>query len=533
MFSIHYTLYPQTGRTRKCSIVQEEDLDEDEAECERDDSSLNRRGSRSEGRINITVQDRLAESVRIKKDAGVITPSSPIINSTTSTTTATATPAPPVSAPARSIFDGICNVKILKPGDMDPNRLKLRKFTPLQLDNKCPQPEIDLTSTDEVDSINSIDECDRIKFLVDSATVQLPSGLQSTQPSVVVPPKFKTMPSPTRANTILPGALCLNEIFEEATDIGSSDTSATATPRLISRHTAFTNARSGSGGSHRRTKFHKSRTTSCSSSDDDDSESRKKRAHKMVDSTKPFVMQRRDSNDDSSDSQDPNPTCGGGGGGSGAIQTTVTVQISASNGSSDGGSAMDTSNAQETTAGRQRGMHGFRRHRTSRCRNNEIRLRESQSLNRITEVQDEDRLLTTSIQHANRSPALSTGAIEQTTERSASPSIASAQSINTQPPAIVSKPKSFGARLLAGFKRNTNHDSKQSNGKAVDDSKSKYNNNNDGGNKVPSSNGKQHTISTVDATNNPINWIKNSKPPLRVKAQQRFKNLKCLVDIFS
>lgn len=253
----------------------------------------------------------------------------------------------------------------------------------------------------------------------------------------------------------------------------------------------------------------------------------------MVDTTKPFPMQRRDSNDDSSDSQDPNPTCGGG---SGAIQTTVTVQISTSNGSSgDSGSAMDTSNqGQETTAGRQRGLHGFRRHRTSRCRNNEIRLRESQSLNRITEVQDEDRLLTTSIQHANRSPALSTGAIEQTTERSASPSIASAQSINAQPLSIVSKPKSFGARLLAGFKRNTNQEGKQSsNGKAVDDSKGKCNNNNDGGTKVPSSNGKQHTISAADTTNNPINWIKNSKPPLRVKAQQRFKNLKCLVDIFS
>lgn len=488
---------------------------------------MNRRGSRSEGRINITVQDRLAESVRLKKDAAVIAPSSPIH-------TAVTAPSTQPSPPARSIFDGICNVKILKPSDMDPNRLgKMRKFTPLQLENKPASNEIELKSTDEVDSIPSIDECDRIKFLVDSATVQLPAG--STQPSVIVAPKFKTMPSPTRNNNTILGLSGLNEIYEEGTDLGSSDTSATATPRLINRHTAFTAARSGSAGSHRRTKFHKSRTTSCSSSDDDDSESRKKRAHKMVDSTKPFPMQRRDSNDDSSDSQDPNPSCGGGGG-SGAIQTTVTVQIStSSNGSGDGSSAMDTSNqAQETTAGRQRGMHGFRRHRTSRCRNNEIRLRESQSLNRITEVQDEDRLLTTSIQHANRSPALSTGAIEQTTERSASPSIASAQSITTQPLPVVSKPKSFGARLLAGFKRNTNHESKQSNGKTVDESKSKYNNNNDGsGNKVPSSNGKQHAFSAVDATNNPINWIKNSKPPLRVKAQQRFKNLKCLVDIFS
>lgn len=504
-------------------------MDEDEADGERDDSSLNRRGSRSEGRINITVQDRLAESERLKKDGAIK------VATATSNTTSTVP-----SAPARSIFEGISNVKVLKPSDMDTNRLgRMRilgpKFTPLPTESMAtaiPKPA-DLrldTSIDEVDQIGKIDDCDRIKFLVDAATVQLPS---STQPSVAVPPKFKTMPSPTRANTILPGAMCLNEIFEEGTDIGSSDTSATATPRLMSRHTAFTNARA-SGGSHRRAKFHKSRTTSCSSSDDDDSESRKKRAHKMVDSTKPFPAQRRDSNDDSSDSQEPNPTCGGG---SGTIQT-VTVHITASNGSSDGGAggsgatAMETAGqSTDTASGRQRSLHGFRRHRTGRCRNNEIRLRESQSLNRITEVQDEDRLLSTSTQHPNRSPALSTGAIEQNIERSASPSIASAQSIIAPQP-IISKPKSFGARLLAGFKRNTNSDGKQStNTKATHDTKTKHNNNNDASKKVPC-NGKQRTIAAVESAN-PISWIKNSKPPLRVKAQQRFKNLKCLVDIFS
>lgn len=450
------------------------------------------------------------------------------------------------SAPARSIFEGICNVKVLKPGDMDPNRLGKRvlgaKLQPLPLDALAARiPGLtDATTelaTDAIKTLKTVDDCDPIKFLTDAATVQLPF----VSPAAVAAPvvaKHKTLPSPTRANTILPNAMCLNEIFEEGTDIGSSDTSATATPRLIGRHTAnFTAGRTGSG---RRAKFHKSRTTSCSSSDDDDSESRKKRAHKIVvDASKPFAgVQRRDSNDDSSDSQDPNPTCGG----AASTMQTVTVHMATSNGSGGGGSAGGGSSAggsgADAAAGdssgvtamdqaqdhtsRQRSMHGFRRHRTSRCRN-EIRLRESKSLNRITEVQDEDRLLTISTQHANRSPALSTGAIEP--ERSTSPSIASAQSIAQPAPAcVVPKPKSFGARLLAGFKRTP------SDGKA--EHKSRAAGNNAAGNKVPCNGKPAHTIAAVDATN-PISWIKNSKPPLRVKAQQRFKNLKCLVDIFS
>lgn len=60
------------GRNRKCSIVQEEEDDEDDvtgAGHEELSTPLNRRGSRSEGRINVTVQDRIAESERLKQEA--------------------------------------------------------------------------------------------------------------------------------------------------------------------------------------------------------------------------------------------------------------------------------------------------------------------------------------------------------------------------------------------------------------------------------------------------------------------------------
>lgn len=147
------------------------------------------------------------------------------------------------------------------------------------------------------------------KVLTDSSTIQIPittsSGDNHQDANII--PKYKTMPSPTRPTIILsgPGTRELNEIFEEGTDVGSSDTSATTTPRPIIRSSHFTCRNSSGTTPQRKTKFHKTRTPSCSSSDasDDDSESRKKRAHKIADVSKPLQSQRRDSHDDSSDSQ--------------------------------------------------------------------------------------------------------------------------------------------------------------------------------------------------------------------------------------
>lgn len=377
---------------------------------------LNRRGSRSEGRINITVQDRLAETERLKKECAA-------------KIVATAV------APTRSVFDGICGVTILTSGDSDPKdklgriRPSMQRptdFRPKTADSvlkstKQPQqiPSISATGACEeyscsrveddhtnrsnsmdhsYDALNRCRENDPVstKFLTDASTISIPISLnQST--AVIGPPKYKTMPSPTRANTILPGANCLNEIFEEGTDIGSSDTSATTTPRPVARHTTFTNNRSGAstnatssaagGSAQRRSKFHKTRTASCSSSDDDDSENRKKRAHKIVDSTKPFQQQRRDSHDDSSDSQDPSNATGGSGTNSNSSQCvgqfadTPSTEQSQVNNTNEG-----------NTNGKQKSgqVAGFRRHRAGRRRAGETRLRESQSLNRITEVQESE-----------------------------------------------------------------------------------------------------------------------------------------------
>lgn len=499
---------------------------------------MNRRGSKSEGRINITVQDRLAETERLKKECAAKTIAAAI-------------------APTRSLFDGICNVKVLTADDMDPNRLgRIRPLRqkPHPIDFQVnrndvefqtiiepPSPNLSkVQSKQDIESqngehgmksdktINCGNNIIETKFLVDSSTITLPITTQTAN-SLVNSPKYKTMPSPTRANTILPGAMSLNEIFEEGTDVGSSDTSTTTTPRPVVKHTHFTNPRNTSQSSthaHRRSKFNKSRTASCSSSDDDDSENRKKRAHKIVDSTKPFPSQRRDSNDDSSDSQDPgNPTCGA----SGSSSTTFSVMISSESTTNEQTNDNTGQTGESTTNGRQqKGMPGFRRHRTGRRRTGETRLRESQSLNRITEVQESELPVINSIQNSNRSPAtLSTSAIDQSNPQSPTTSTHS-----TVTPATTHKPHKlgFGARLLQGFKKSETISKSHDTILKSNEPKNKHHNNNNNQKNTWHANGNH--ISSAESTET-LNWIKHSKPPLRVKAHQRLKNLKCLVDIFS
>lgn len=512
--------------------MQEEDDDEDD-DADREDGSLNRRGSKSEGRINITVQDRLAETERLKKECAAKTVATAI-------------------APTRSVFDGICNVKVLTASDMDPNRLGRRQFgqkpipRPLELQSSAndavfqtivepPSPNVNAQNGDRVTVAAAVstdatesNESNMVetKFLTDSSTISIPISSQ-TPAALVSPPKYKTMPSPTRANTILPGAMCLNEIFEEGTDIGSSDTSTTTTPRPVAKHANFTNNRSASQSgahAHRRSKFNKSRTASCSSSDDDDSENRKKRAHKIVDSTKPFQTQRRDSNDDSSDSQDPsNPSCGGGASGSGSTSFAAQIISDESNANESTNDEQTQSGESNTNGRQQKSIQGFRRHRAGRRRTGETRLRESQSLNRITEVQESEMPISNTIQYPNRSPAtLSTSAIDQ-----ADPQSPTTSTHSTVTPIVTHKtPKlGFGARLLQGFKRS--EPTKPDTVPKANEPKNKHNNNNNNKN-----NWNGHHISSADS-NETLNWIKHSKPPLRVKAHQRLKNLKCLVDIFS
>ncbi|KAJ6645848.1 SNF-related serine/threonine-protein kinase [Pseudolycoriella hygida] len=361
----------QTNRIRKCSIVQEE-IDDEEEEVDEENVSFNRRGSRSEGRINITIQDRIAENDRLKKDA---------------------------TNPSKGCFDGLSGVTLVssdkdpkerlgisrRPGDFRPRTADVTRI----LTCKTVQSERS-HSVDPVDvEIEFDDNTSSTKFLTDSSTITIPFNSQTFTPVPV--PKYKTMPSPTRANTILPGANSLNEIFEEGTDVGSSDCSSAAnTPQPVTRQTHYLSTRSQSQTTQRRSKF-KNRTASCSSSDaSDDEENRKKRAHKMVESTtNPIQLQRRDSHDDSSDSQDPGSNAAGTSQSANIVQHTNVVDNNAATGK-DQNSHRHTGNT--SNGGRQKSGQsvGFKRHRAGRRRAGETRLRESQSLNRITEVQESE-----------------------------------------------------------------------------------------------------------------------------------------------
>lgn len=218
--------------------------------------------------------------------------------------------------------------------------------------------------------------------LTDSATITIP--LHPSQVDTSLYPKYKTMPSPTRiSHTVLSSpSPQLNEIFEEGipdftvTDPGDKP-GDNRTNRIVNYE-------------QRRSRFHKARTASCSSSDasDDDSESRKKRAHKI---SQEKNNQRRDSHDDSSDSQDRggsggvggNPPAGLGSGGDG-MHNQSQSNNGKENQSSEGGDNAGNSNNRNQ---RQCNGENFRRNRR---RTGETRLRESQSLNRITEVQESE-----------------------------------------------------------------------------------------------------------------------------------------------
>lgn len=238
-------------------------------------------------------------------------------------------------------------------------------------------------------------------IITDSSTIALPIHTTTCLSSQVLP-KYKTMPSPTRlcGSPLNPPQLTLNEIFEESD--GSLDGAVRHTPRQFVSRNQHQN-RATTTYEQRKSKFHKTRTASCSSSDasDDDSESRKKRAHKLNNTGKPLPG-RRDSHDDSSDSQDPGNTGGGTSGASGGSgvsginrcsqivnqgATTTTTTNSKADNKSGSNSGNNTNSGRKNQAS-QPVMFG-RRHRTGRRRNGETRLRESQSLNRISEVQED------------------------------------------------------------------------------------------------------------------------------------------------
>ncbi|CAD7087920.1 unnamed protein product [Hermetia illucens] len=378
------------GRSRKCSIVQEEDDEDEIPSSNRDElqTPLNRRGSRSEGRINLAIQDRVPEAERLKKEST----NAPTNSSSTKANLETGTNVEYLSGATgglKPINKDLINMRNRLGGVSGGISRKL-------VENNRYHQNIETEQHHRADVTQT-------KFLVDSSTITIPISSATSQTSSCTNaiPKYKTMPSPTRPNAILTGgARALNEIFEEGTDIGSSD-SATTTPRPVVRSSHFTSNRANQSNptTQRRSKFHKSRTPSCSSSDasDDDSESRKKRVHKINvnDVSKPLQSQRRDSHDDSSDSQDQGTAAASGGNGSSSGMYLLPAATTTTTGDRTGSTTTHTTNQNSNCAthGRQKTDQPpivFRRHRAGRRRAGETRLRESQSLNRITEVQESE-----------------------------------------------------------------------------------------------------------------------------------------------
>lgn len=159
----------------------------------------------------------------------------------------------------------------------------------------------------------------------------------------------------------------------------------------------------------------------------------------MVESTtNPIQSQRRDSHDDSSDSQDPGSAASAGTSQSAAIVQHTNVVDNNPTSTQDQNSHRHTGG---TSNGRQKTGQpvGFKRHRAGRRRAGETRLRESQSLNRITEVQESEIPLLSST-HSTQQPITSKSTSEKVTGSGGN------------------NRKGFSARLLSfGFRKSDNN----------------------------------------------------------------------------
>lgn len=514
-------------RTRKCSIVQEEEDEDDVSSCSgRDErgsnstlNSFNRRGSRSEGKLSHILQERLSQlpekhtgakpaqgqrqdavnadrgerlkqKTRNEKDNKTSSPKvhpkvavkvqmgnvlleklpSPRITVTceenlknrlgdaNAPSAGWARKATNTESRPKSVTD--CLTKSAAPLPANKWRMggqhhRYSVPTTESASTILSKPSEPPTTT-AVTSITTI--------LHESSTVSIPLH-PITDNQVTLSPKYKTMPSPGSGNPPTP-QITLNEILEDGDSVQGSvnpaECGGSATKCRVVRRTAY---------EQRRSKFHKTRTTSCSSSDasDDDSESRKKRAHKLGASPEKSLPPRRDSHDDSSDSQDPGGNSGGrggvGGGGGVSNGEHTTRDTTTENNRSDNSSGTNTTNTNTTTGG---GRHRCtenqvmfgRRHRAGRRRAGETRLRESQSLNRITEVQEAEAPLSCHTHcHVSRnsngvpgaaqnvSPSSSVSQGSTISQHSALPHSPASQGTTT----TVQKAKGFGARLLQGW----------------------------------------------------------------------------------
>ncbi|OAD55257.1 SNF-related serine/threonine-protein kinase [Eufriesea mexicana] len=502
---------PQNVRTRKCSIVQEEEDEDDVSSCSgRDErgsnstlNSFNRRGSRSEGKLSHILQERLSQlpekpshkpmtsQRNSQKDINVVPvivdgeerlKSSPKSGNSNEPSLLVQQKVAPRPQAGNQFADKVPAVMKLDPtsqenlknrlddgplpgwsrrgcsenrpksvseclksiGHVPANKWRMgsqHRSSAASLDSSLtmsPSKPSDINTTTTTTTI-----------LTESCTVSIPlRPLSGLNDSLSLTPKYKTMPSPGSAGST---STPLNEILEDGDALPASGSESSGSKCRVVRKTGY---------EQRKSKFHKTRTTSCSSSDasDDDSESRKKRAHKLGTSAGKSMPSRRDSHDDSSDSQDPGGS-GGGGGGVGNGEHTTETPPSETNRKDSGNSTSTTTTTTTTTGGRHRCSENQvifgRRHRTGRRRAGETRLRESQSLNRITEVQEAEGPSSCHNHcHVSRNSAVlgvqSMSSSSSSVSQSSTGSHGLPQTLS-QAAATVQKAKGFGARLLQSW----------------------------------------------------------------------------------
>lgn len=510
---------PQNLRTRKCSIVQEEDDEDDVSSCSgRDDhgsnstlNSFNRRGSRSEGKLSHILQERLAQlpekhtalkTVHHAHETSAFRDESIMSNKTKDKTSALdqnihldrsvisnknaeksplmikSNQAPNVSPKNKMNTALSTNVDNSIKRTIEAQETRPKSMNDHLKSSPAPQNKWKMGSQHRAflsQDESNLQKSDNIHpetmttILTESSTVPSPlRTITSITDNQVLSPKYKTMPSPmnTKINTKSnsQSQITLKEILEDgdAVTTGTTNLDSSSSKSRVVRKTGY---------EQRRSKFHKTRTTSCSSSDasDDDSESRKKRAQKLSGSGKPLPP-RRDSHDDSSDSQDPGGSggSGGGGGGGGGLgngertREAPSTEPTGNDNNGGRGSTTTTTTTTSTTSGTHRcsenqGTVFGRRHRAGRRRAGETRLRESQSLNRITEVQEAE------------------GPYQNHSHSHTPRNVAFTQNVVTTPPRIVTmspptipqtvttvqKAKYFGARLLQGWSLGNNKSSSE------------------------------------------------------------------------
>ncbi|XP_077286523.1 SNF related kinase [Arctopsyche grandis] len=353
-------------RARKCSIVREEEDDEE--------GTATRRGSRSEGRLHLALQDRIPLALAAPPVPAVppVDIHSKLASAVSKVNLEDENTRKHLGNAGMGTTTGWISFGKKTSGFGDQSRPKSaieqtisvnNNFTPTLSIPKIVKTPPNIKPENAIRSPLPLlceDETSVVTTTIsEAATITIPIRGNTSQRNENTIQTYKTMPLNSRPS---------KHILDDGTWKSPKPVRGSET---VVKDSSY---------QQRRTKCHKNyRTASCSSSDasDDDSEGRKKRPPKHMNTpTHKPIPQRRDSHDDSSDSQEHGATGSGGNGSSNHVAYSTTN-------SSGSGSK------QSGESGNSGGSSLTRRHRGGR-RACETRLRESQSLNRITEVQEAD-----------------------------------------------------------------------------------------------------------------------------------------------